>query len=81
MTIAATLAWGVLVFAILRAVQKAIYNLYFHPLSRFPGPKLTAIGPYVEFYYDVIKDGIFIWEIEKMHEKYGEKRLSSSCPD
>jgi len=52
---------------------KAGYNLYLHPLRSFPGPKLAAIGSYYEFYYDVVKDGMFLWELEKMHEEYGTR--------
>ncbi|KAM5464683.1 hypothetical protein MauCBS54593_006774 [Microsporum audouinii] len=50
---------------------KCIYDLFFHPLRNFPGPKVAAIGSFYEFYYDVIKDGTYLWEIEKMHQKYG----------
>ncbi|KAJ5491962.1 Cytochrome P450 [Penicillium expansum] len=50
---------------------RTVYHLYFHPLSRFPGPKLAAATFLYEFYYDVIKSGMYIWEIERMHEKYG----------
>ncbi|OQE44489.1 hypothetical protein PENCOP_c002G01106 [Penicillium coprophilum] len=50
---------------------RTVYHLYFHPLSRFPGPKLAAATSLYEFYYDVIKSGMYIWEIERMHEKYG----------
>jgi hypothetical protein len=32
---------------------------------------LTAATHLYEFYYDVVKGGKFIWQIEKMHEKYG----------
>ncbi|BCS17346.1 cytochrome P450 [Aspergillus puulaauensis] len=52
-------------------LTRTIYRLYFHPLSKFPGPKLTAATGLVEIYYDVIRGGKFLWEIEKMHEKYG----------
>ncbi|KAJ5757735.1 uncharacterized protein N7511_006429 [Penicillium nucicola] len=48
-----------------------VYNLYFHPLSKFPGPKIAAASFFYEFYYDVIKSGMYIWEIERMHEIYG----------
>lgn len=54
-------------------ICKCLYNLYFHPLSKFPGPKLAAIGFLYEFYYDVIKDGTYLWEIEKMHRRYGKE--------
>lgn len=50
---------------------KSLYRLFFHPLSRVPGPKLAAISHAYEFYYDVVRNGMYIWEIEKMHEKYG----------
>lgn len=51
---------------------RTIYQLYFHPLCKFPGPKLAAISHLYEFYHDVIRKGMFIWEIEKMHEEYGK---------
>jgi hypothetical protein len=50
---------------------RTIYRLYFHPLHKFPGPKLAAATHSYEFYYDAIKRGRFIWEIQRMHEKYG----------
>jgi hypothetical protein len=55
-------------------VALAIYRLFFHPLVAFPGPKLTAITKWYETYFDVFKapGGTFMYEIEKMHERYGE---------
>ncbi|KAL2819598.1 cytochrome P450 [Aspergillus cavernicola] len=58
------------VFAVY-VVARCIYDLFFHPLRNIPGPKKAAIWSFYEFYYDVIKDGTYIWEIEKMHQKYG----------
>lgn len=49
----------------------AIYRLYFHPLASFPGSKLAASTLWYEFYYDVILRGKHIWQIEKMHKRYG----------
>lgn len=58
----------------------SLYQLFFHPLARIPGPKLAAISHAYEFYHDVIRNGMYIWEIEKMHEKYGKQRgLHISC--
>lgn len=56
---------------ILYIAWSVIYNLYFHPLAKFPGPKITAATKAYEFYWDVIKQGQFFNEIQRMHEKYG----------
>lgn len=50
-----------------------IWRLYWSPLAKFPGPKSVALTYWVEFYYDVIKGGMYIWEIKKMHREYGRK--------
>ncbi|KAJ5782303.1 hypothetical protein N7457_004077 [Penicillium paradoxum] len=52
-------------------ILRTVYHLYFHPLAKFPGPKIAAATFLYEFYYDVIKSGMYIWEVERMHEKYG----------
>ncbi|KOS41655.1 hypothetical protein ACN38_g7501 [Penicillium nordicum] len=66
-----TLCVSVLSLPLGLLVLRTVYHLYFHPLSNFPGPKLAAATFLYEFYYDVVKSGMYIWEIERMHEKYG----------
>ncbi|KAL2830450.1 cytochrome P450 [Aspergillus cavernicola] len=48
-----------------------IYRLFFSPLAKFPGPRIAAASSYYELYYDVIHKGKYIFQIEKMHDKYG----------
>ncbi|KAL8858235.1 MAG: hypothetical protein Q9178_005247 [Gyalolechia marmorata] len=47
------------------------FCFYSSPIARFPGRKIAALTLWYEFYYDVIKGGEYIWEIEKMHKQYG----------
>ncbi|KAJ6185655.1 hypothetical protein N7519_006956 [Penicillium mononematosum] len=67
---AGVLALGICGFVMYIAV-KSIYRLYFHPLSKIPGPKLAAITSGYEFYFNVVKGGMFIWEMERLHKIYG----------
>lgn len=60
------------VTSILYYIGLIIYRLYFHPLAKFPGPKLAAASLGYEFYYDVILRGKFMWRIQEMHRQYGE---------
>ncbi|KAJ9197384.1 hypothetical protein DTO164E3_5817 [Paecilomyces variotii] len=53
------------------ALVVIIYRLYLSPLSRFPGPKIAAVTWLYEFYHDAIRGGQYVWEIEKMHLRYG----------
>jgi len=46
-----------------------IYNLYFHPLAKFPGPKLNAASP-LPGIYSLLK-GRLPLENKKLHDKYG----------
>ncbi|KKK18903.1 hypothetical protein P175DRAFT_0516031 [Aspergillus ochraceoroseus IBT 24754] len=58
---------GVLLYLIART----IYRLYFHPLSKIPGPKLAAITHGYEFYHNILRGGLFVWELERLHQVYG----------
>lgn len=65
-------AIGSFLFAyITYGVLLALYRIYLHPLSKYPGPKLTAATQWYEFYFDVVRRGRFAWEIKRMHEVYG----------
>jgi hypothetical protein len=67
-------------------VAIALYNISpFHPLARFPGPKLAASSYLYEAYYDWWCVGRYSKVIACMHERYGMliravPRRSSSVP-
>lgn len=57
--------------AVVYGFTLAIYRLLFSPIAGFPGPKLAALTSLYEFYYDFFDNGKYIFQIEKMHQKYG----------
>jgi hypothetical protein len=59
------------VLVIVYSIYLALTRLYFSPISHIPGPKLVAISGWPEFYYDYFKGGKYIFEIKRMHERYG----------
>ncbi|KAF2793127.1 putative cytochrome P450, partial [Melanomma pulvis-pyrius CBS 109.77] len=52
------------------SISNIIYNLYFHPLARYPGPFLARTTLLWRFYYSM--GGRFHLHIEKCHKRYGE---------
>ena len=62
---------GTLVVAsLLLALVGAIRRLYFHPLTHIPGPKLAALTWWYEFYFDVVRQGRYVFHIQELHERY-----------
>ena len=64
---------------VLYALSIITYRLVFSPIAKFPGPKLAALTTYYELYYDVVHKGKYLFEIEKMHDKYGTCCSSLDC--
>ena len=56
---------------VLYTVYGVVYRLYLSPIARFPGRRLAALTFWYEFYFDVIKRGSYVWEIQEMHKVYG----------
>jgi len=49
----------------------AVWRLFLSPIAKFPGSKLAAVTFWYEFYYDAVKGGAYVYEIERMHKQYG----------
>jgi len=52
-------------------VCEIVYQLYFSPLAKFPGPKLAAATRLYELYYDLALGGQYTFRIRDMHKQYG----------
>lgn len=59
--------------AILYVGAVALYRVFFHPLHIYPGPFLAAVTDWYEAYYNIIKKGGLLVEIERLHKLHGEK--------
>ncbi|PVI05781.1 cytochrome P450 [Periconia macrospinosa] len=58
------------IFFVLKFSVTLIYNVLFHPLRKYPGPKLAAATDLLHAYYS-IKGAEIDWTA-RMHEQYGE---------
>ncbi|EPE08411.1 cytochrome p450 monooxygenase [Ophiostoma piceae UAMH 11346] len=63
------LVLGVLGSATLYTLWTVVYNLYFHPLARFPGPFLAKISPIYSIYG--LARGRWPLDVHQVHLKYG----------
>ncbi|KAH8900663.1 putative P450 monooxygenase [Thozetella sp. PMI_491] len=63
------LAVGVVILPIAYYCYLAIYNVYFHPLSRYPGPKVAAASDY--WFVRSHLRGSTPLDILKLHNRYG----------
>lgn len=68
---AGTIFAASIVTILLYNIFLSLYRLFFHPLAKFPGPRLAAATGWYEFYHDIVHRGQFIWHIEQLHDQYG----------
>lgn len=52
-----------------------IQRLWFHPLSKIPGPWFAAASYWYEFYQDVMLGGNYVKDYPLLHAKYGEYKI------
>ena len=50
---------------------KTLYRVTFHPLARFPGPRLAAITSLWAASYDCSAEDSVIKHLHALHKKYG----------
>ncbi|KAF2265020.1 cytochrome P450 [Lojkania enalia] len=53
-------------------VLRALYRVTLHPLAGYPGPVIAAISkPWYHWYWNFYNRGLLIFEIERLHARYG----------
>ncbi|KAK5989521.1 Cytochrome P450 monooxygenase astJ [Cladobotryum mycophilum] len=55
---------------IAHTLANAIYRLWFHPLAKFPGPRLNAVL-YWPYLYSNHVQGSWVRKVSELHRKYG----------
>lgn len=63
----------VLAYVIVKSVATVVYNVWFHPLAKIPGPKIAGAMYLYQTYYSLIGGSRYYIEIGKIHEKYGNR--------
>ena len=57
-------------------VGRGIWDVFLHPLSGFPGPRMAALTTWYKFYFDVIRDGVYLQHFPGWHDRFGTGDLS-----
>lgn len=52
-------------------VGETVYNVYFHPLSRFPGPKMAAATVWWKIHLELVKQESLALRLWELHAQYG----------
>ena len=58
----------------------AIRQIFYHPLSKFPGPRLAALTPLYKTYYEVFRGGELLRRIQELHNMHGGWPLLPNLP-
>lgn len=60
-----------LAVTVLWCIYRVLSRLVFHPLRTLPGPKIAALTSWYLAYWETIKDGMLVEELERLHRIYG----------
>jgi len=63
---------GLLLLVVCLGLVLAIRQIFYHPLSKFPGPPVAALTPLYKTYYEVFRGGELLRRIQELHNMHGE---------
>jgi hypothetical protein len=58
--------------AVAYGIYTTIYNVFFHPLAKFPGPPIARATIYWKGYVECIQNRSFCHVLTELHAQYGE---------
>lgn len=61
---------------VVRGLWTVIYQLYFHPLAKVPGPFFARAFYFYSFWYN-LNGGRLYLQIQKLHEQYGMRQRTA----
>ena len=65
------LVWTLLLTWVGRAVVTLVYNVFFHPLSKLPGPNWAKATEWWKTYIEVVKQESMTDVLVRLHKQYG----------
>jgi hypothetical protein len=68
------LVWTLILALIGRVVElvaRVVYNIFFHPLSKFPGPSWAKATEWWKTYIEVVKQESMTDVLVRLHKQYG----------
>lgn len=63
--------WTAVLGWVIYKVCKGIYNVTFHPLARFPGPKVAGVTEWWKTWIEVVRGESMVHVLVKLHKQYG----------
>lgn len=68
---------GLLFAWFLQSSAKGLFNAFYHPLAKFPGPKVAASTAWYKTYQELYLGRSWIDVLQELHGKYGIPRLNN----
>jgi hypothetical protein len=66
------LVWTLILAWVGKGVVGVLYNLFFHPLRKFPGPNWAKATEWWKTYIEVVKQESMTDVLKRLHEQYGK---------
>ena len=64
--------WALIISIIaITILLKYVYRLTFHPLAKFPGPRLAAVTKLYGASFDIGTETSYVKKLPSLHDKYG----------